>query len=569
MKPSRTVVFVSLLSLTSRYRAHQGAVKDGVNQSCVKEFFSTSLLITRGIFWVYPSPDFAHFQAMARLWDLRTFKRATFSSSFKSLAIITAINIVCHHSQNAYSRWGGQFLEFNPRKDIVLDLGGGDKLDHPSRARTNLLLPLKKFTVPKGVRFGHRNRPGSPSFFGNLLRMTAEQFSFKGVLANSLNFSLFPIKVFKVEANLGMSIKASNGVTTGATLGSDMDYETENLNNRILIEVISSMKLFMIILHEDSETENKPGGRIDLISSKIASLAIFIGCGGSGGGGRIESSADKSLGDQEDASKQRRNTAKSDQDEPSTPPTTTIVIEDEDLIIAQTLMKIGSEKSKEKAKEIGSKEKSSEPTIRPTRGVTMPEPSKSGTRKAVPPSQLNLKDKGKAKTIKPEKPLKKKNQIKFDEVAKRLIEELKAELKEEERLDQRLQAEDQGELKIEERSRLFVELMDNRKKHFARLRAEKINRKPPTKVQKRNQMSTYLRNMAGYKHTQLKNKSFEEIQRLFDKEMKRVNSFVPIDSEVVESSRKKTISKKRAGEELDEESVKRQKLKDDAEKAEL
>ncbi|GKF79671.1 hypothetical protein Tco_0235239, partial [Tanacetum coccineum] len=49
----------------------------------------------------------------------------------------------------------------------------------------------------------------SPSFFGNLLRMTAEQFSFKGVLANSFNFSLFPIKVFKVEANLGMSIKAS------------------------------------------------------------------------------------------------------------------------------------------------------------------------------------------------------------------------------------------------------------------------------------------------------------------------------------------------------------------------
>ncbi|GKA08897.1 hypothetical protein Tco_0688228 [Tanacetum coccineum] len=89
-------------------------------------------------------------------------------------------------------------------------------------------------------------------------------------------------------------------------------------------------------------------------------------------------------------------------------------------------------------------------------------------------------------------------------------------------------------------------------------------------------MSTYLRNMAGYKHTQLKNKSFEEIQMLFDKEMKRVNSFVPMDSEVVEgsgkkteSSRKETVSKKRAGEELDEESVKRQKLEDDAEKAEL
>ncbi|GJT03190.1 hypothetical protein Tco_0824359 [Tanacetum coccineum] len=89
-------------------------------------------------------------------------------------------------------------------------------------------------------------------------------------------------------------------------------------------------------------------------------------------------------------------------------------------------------------------------------------------------------------------------------------------------------------------------------------------------------MSTYLRNMAGYKHSQLKNKSFEEIQMLFDKEMKRVNSFVPMDSEVVEgsgkktkSSRKETVSKKRTSEELDEESVKRQKLEDDTEKAEL
>ncbi|GKA84575.1 hypothetical protein Tco_0806170 [Tanacetum coccineum] len=143
-------------------------------------------------------------------------------------------------------------------------------------------------------------------------------------------------------------------------------------------------------------------------------------------------------------------------------------------------------------------------------------------------------------------------------------------------LAQRLQAEEQGELTIEERSKLFVELMNKRKKHFAKLRAEKIRRKPPTKAQKRNQMSTYLRNMAGYKHTQLKNKSFKEIQMLFDKEMKRVNSFVLIDSEVVEGSRKKikssrkeTVSKKRAGEELNEESVKRQKLKDDAEKAKL
>ncbi|GKG23848.1 hypothetical protein Tco_0391884 [Tanacetum coccineum] len=82
-------------------------------------------------------------------------------------------------------------------------------------------------------------------------------------------------------------------------------------------------------------------------------------------------------------------------------------------------------------------------------------------------------------------------------------------------------------------------------------------------------MSTYLKYMAGYKHTQLKGKSFEEIQKLFDKEMKRAESFVPMDSEVVEGSGKEVASKKRAGEKPSEESVKRQKLKDDAEKAEL
>ncbi|GKD64838.1 hypothetical protein Tco_1306946, partial [Tanacetum coccineum] len=198
---------------------------------------------------------------------------------------------------------------------------------------------------------------------------------------------------------------------------------------------------------------------------------------------KIESSANKSLGDQEDASKQGRN---ADQHED-------ISWFQED---AETH---GSEKSKEKAKERGSKEKSSEPPTRPTRGVTMQEPSESGTRRAVPPSRHDLKDKGKAKMIELEKPLKKKDQIKFDEeVAKRLAEELQAELEEEERvakqreeeanliswdntqammeadyeLAQRLQAKEQEELNIEERSKLFVELIDKRKKHFAKLRAE-------------------------------------------------------------------------------------------------
>ncbi|GKA56285.1 hypothetical protein Tco_0755357 [Tanacetum coccineum] len=57
---------------------------------------------------------------------------------------------------------------------------------------------------------------------------------------------------------------------------------------------------------------------------------------------------------------------------------------------------------------------------------------------------------------------------------------------------------------------------------------------------------------------------------LFDNTMKWVDSFVPMDSEVVEGSKIQAEgSKKRTRKELDEESVKRQKLEDDAEKAEL
>ncbi|GKA90964.1 hypothetical protein Tco_0812834 [Tanacetum coccineum] len=73
--------------------------------------------------------------------------------------------------------------------------------------------------------------------------------------------------------------------------------------------------------------------------------------------------------------------------------------------------------------------------------------SESGTRKAVPPSQHDLKDKGKAKMIEPEKPLKKKDQIKFDEeVAKRLAEELEAELEEEEEERVTIQREEDANL---------------------------------------------------------------------------------------------------------------------------
>ncbi|GJS93972.1 hypothetical protein Tco_0800940 [Tanacetum coccineum] len=89
-------------------------------------------------------------------------------------------------------------------------------------------------------------------------------------------------------------------------------------------------------------------------------------------------------------------------------------------------------------------------------------------------------------------------------------------------------------------------------------------------------MLTYLKNMAGYKQSQLKNKSFAEIQKLFDKAMTRVNMFVDKDTELVKESSKKAeaemaqeSSLKRAGDELEQEKEKKQKIDNDQEEAEM
>ncbi|GKE13259.1 hypothetical protein Tco_1416810 [Tanacetum coccineum] len=102
---------------------------------------------------------------------------------------------------------------------------------------------------------------------------------------------------------------------------------------------------------------------------------------------------------------------------------------------------------------------------------------------------------------------------------------------------QQIQTEEQEKLSIEEKSKLFVQLLEARKKHFAAMIAQKKRNKPPTKAQKRNTMSAYLKNMVGYKQNKLKNKRFDDIQKLFDKAMKRVNTFIDMDTELVEGSK--------------------------------
>ncbi|GJV53428.1 hypothetical protein Tco_1449169 [Tanacetum coccineum] len=180
------------------------------------------------------------------------------------------------------------------------------------------------------------------------------------------------------------------------------------------------------------------------------------------------------------------------------------------------------------------------------------------------PSQVKVQDKGKGKMVELEKPMKKKKLIRLDE---EIASKLQAEIDEEVRL-----AREKAEKK--KKLTLFHRII---KKHFTAMRAQEKRNKPPTKAQKRNTMSTYLKNMAGYKCNQLKNKIFDDIQKLFDKAMKRVNTFVDIDTELVEGSEVRAEgsetrvegSSKRVGEELEQESIKKQKVDEDKETTKL
>ncbi|GKC70265.1 hypothetical protein Tco_1116148, partial [Tanacetum coccineum] len=130
-------------------------------------------------------------------------------------------------------------------------------------------------------------------------------------------------------------------------------------------------------------------------------------------------------------------------------------------------------------------------------------------------------------------------------------------------LAQRLQVEEQEELSVEEKAKLFQQLLEQRRKHFAAKSAEEKRNKPPTQAQQRKIMCTYLKNMEGKKPKDLKNKSFDYIQKMFDRAFKRVNTFVNFRTYLVEGS------SKRAEEELEQESTKKQKVDEDKDTTEL
>ncbi|GJX60821.1 hypothetical protein Tco_0292211 [Tanacetum coccineum] len=341
--------------------------------------------------------------------------------------------------------------------------------------------------------------------------------------------------------------------------------------------------------------------------------------------GRVESSTDKSL-DEEDASKQGRNTDKtklmfkdSDFDvlddamenvEETVNAATTEVNTVSAPVTTVDFNKMKEHKAKEKGVIIIDVEDSR--AVRPARSITTLQPLPT----------IDPKDKGKGVLVEEESDplvkIKRSDQgnlqvLSDAELAQLLHQQELAEVerRQRERVAQeeasmaaiyeeydtiqasidadalfaaKLQQEERERFTIEERAKFLVETIAAQRKFRAAQRTVEIRSKPPTKSQLKNLMLTYLKNICDYKNSQLKGKTYEEIHELYERQQKRIQDFIPMDSEkeVIkdsgkkdnssskpsEGTRRKTLARKRSGEKQSKESVKRQKLEDTAEEQE-
>ncbi|GJS28924.1 hypothetical protein Tco_0489544 [Tanacetum coccineum] len=224
---------------------------------------------------------------------------------------------------------------------------------------------------------------------------------------------------------------------------------------------------------------------------------------------RVISSNEASLGDQEDASKQGRkiddinkdaeitlvdetqgrygdeeifDTGVLDGDEVLVEPEVTVKdvnLSVDEVTLAQALAALKTVNTRPKAK-----------------GLVIHEEEQATTLiiSSQQPSHVKAHDKGKGIMVEEPVKMKKKDQISLDE---ELAFNRQVKKEEGENVDyqmaQQMQAEEQEKLSIKEKSELFVQLLEARKKHFAAMRAQEERNKPPTKAQKRNTMSTYLK----------------------------------------------------------------------------
>ncbi|GKF70734.1 hypothetical protein Tco_0203791, partial [Tanacetum coccineum] len=110
-------------------------------------------------------------------------------------------------------------------------------------------------------------------------------------------------------------------------------------------------------------------------------------------------------------------------------------------------------------------------------------------------------------------------------------EDNRARIEADEELVQRLQVEEREKYTETEQARMLAELINQRKKYFVAQKDEAKRNKPMTQAQQRTYMSNYIKHIGNYKLQQLKRLTFDEIKELFETTMRRVNTFVPMETE--------------------------------------
>ncbi|GJR57475.1 hypothetical protein Tco_1499637 [Tanacetum coccineum] len=99
----------------------------------------------------------------------------------------------------------------------------------------------------------------------------------------------------------------------------------------------------------------------------------------------------------------------------------------------------------------------------------------------------------------------------------------------------------------------MVEIINQKKKYYAEQKAKARRSKPMTHAQQREYMSTFIKNQSSWKLAQLKKLTFKELKTEFEKLVKSIKDFVPMET-------KERV--KRQDVQLEQESSKKQKTND-------
>ncbi|GJU54052.1 hypothetical protein Tco_1227766 [Tanacetum coccineum] len=243
-------------------------------------------------------------------------------------------------------------------------------------------------------------------------------------------------------------------------------------------------------------------------------------------------------------------------------PTPTVFGDDETITQVLIIMSQNKEKLKEKEKgvEIRNVEETERPRPTSTRSILtlrpLPkiDPKDKGKKRIEGEDESDTKSEGITEAKKKFKQLANDEEVarkvqeewEAEEEKKRLAEEeatkaaisneydfIQARLNVDKILAKKLQKEDKEMYTIEQRTKFLRDTIAAQRRFLAQQRSEAIRNKPPSRNQLRNQMMTYLNHVGGKKHYDLKTKSFDEIQVLYEK-IKRVNKDDSVKGEIKE-----------------------------------